>query len=192
MLGAILGAVTGLGSIFGGAGKGAAEERGNQNNYQAQAYDAQQRALLSLLGLDERATMDRAQLGIAAPQARTKQAVIGSLLSRLQPASVQPPAGVNMGRLSGGIGSAIGGPGMQAAGQALQMQALKALLSGSDVPAATNYAKTGMLPMPAYKKAGKGESFMSALGLMGAGAQAAAPYLPKSQPKPNTPGFEYF
>jgi hypothetical protein len=184
MLGAILGAVTGLGSLFGGAGKGAAQERQNQNQHAGSIYDTQQRSLLSLLGLDERATMDRAQLGIAAPQQRAKQALLGSLMQRMQKAQVQPPPGIRMGQVSGGIGDAIGGPGMKGAGLLLQLQALKALQSGSDVPAATNYAKTGMLPAPAYKKAGKGESIMSALGLIGGGLQAGLGAYGASQKAP--------
>jgi hypothetical protein len=172
MWGQILGAVTGLGSLFGGAGKGAANERAMENQSRANAYDTQQRSLLQLLGLDERATMDRAQLGIAAPQARAKQALLGSLMQRMQKANVQPPPGIRMGQVSGGIGDAIGGSGAKMAGLLMQLQALKAMQSGSDVPAATNYAQRGMLPPPQFKKAGKGESIMSLLGLVGGAAQA--------------------
>lgn len=188
-LGQILGAVTGLGSVFGGAGKGAAAERQSQNDFLQREnqmrlglHNTQQQALLSLLGLDEAATMNRARLGLEAPGARTKQAVIGSLLSRLQPARIQAPAGVNVGRISGGLGDALGGPGMRAAGEALQRQALMALLSKSDVPAAANYAGRGMVAPPqmqAYRKSGKGESLLSALGLIGGLAGAAKGMLPQ-------------
>lgn len=189
MLGAILGAATGLGSLFGGAGRGAAAERQSQNDFiqrenqmRLSQQQAQQQALMQLLGLDERATMDRAQLGIAAPSARTKQAVIGSLLSRLQPASVQAPAGVRVGQIRGGLGDAIGGGAMRQAGNALSSQALQALLSRSDVPAVTNYAKTGLVApaqMQGYKKAGKGESIMSAIGVGGGLASILGPLLAK-------------
>ena len=187
MLGAILGAVSGLGSIFGGAGKGAAQERQSQNAFQANTHQTQQQALLSLLGLDERATMDRAQLGIAAPQARAKQALLGSLLSRLNKATVTPPAGIRMGQVSGGVGDAIGGQGQKLAGLLLQAQALKALQSGSDVPGQANYAQRGMLPAPAYKKAGGGESFLSALGLAGGLAGAGQGLVKKPQQNPYLP-----
>ena len=177
MLGKILGGITGLGSVFGGAGQGQAAERQSQNDFLQREnqmrlgqYSTQQQALLSLLGLDEKATMDRAQLGIQAPSSRTKQAVIGSLLARLQPTRIQAPAGINVGKVSGGLSGAMGGGGMRAAGNALQMQALKALLSGSDVPQAGNYTQRGMVQAPqmqGYKSAGKGESLLSALGLAG-------------------------
>jgi hypothetical protein len=179
MWGQILGAVTGLGSLFGGAGKGAAQERYGQNQHAANTYDTQQRSLLSLLGLDENATMNRAQLGIQAPQQRAKQALLGSLMQRMQKAQVQPPPGIRMGQVSGGIGDAIGGSGAKMAGLLMQLQALKAMQSGSDVPAPTNYAQRGMLPPPQFKKAGKGESIMSLLGLGGAAAQVAAPNFKK-------------
>lgn len=201
MLGAILGGASLLGSLFGGAGKGAAQERQAANDFAQREnqmrlgqYSTQQQALLSLLGLDERAAMDRAQLGIAAPSARAKQALVGSLLSRLQPASIQAPAGVRVGQVGGGLGAALGGGGMQQAGQLLQAQALKALASGSDVPAAANYAQRGMLPAPqvqGYKQAGKGESILSALGLAGGLAGMAAPYLKKSGPAGGTGSINY-
>lgn len=197
MLGAILGAVTGLGSILGGGGKGAAAERQNQNDFiqrenqmRLQQQAAQQQALLSLLGLDERATMDRAQLGIQAPSARAKQAVIGSLLARMTPAQVTPPAGVNMAKISGGAAGALGNPQMQAAGNALSAQALQALLSKSDVPAAANYRQQGMVApaqMAPYKSAGKGESLMSALGL-GGGIAGILGGLKKKPPVSDYPG----
>jgi hypothetical protein len=168
----LLPAIDAVGNIAGGAAKGAANERAMENQRQANVYDTQQRSLLQALGLDERATMDRAQLGIAAPQARAKQALLGSLMQRMQKANVQPPPGIRMGQVSGGIGDAIGGSGAKMAGILMQLQALKAMQSGSDVPAATNYAQKGMLPPPEYKKAGKGESIMSLLGLVGGGIGA--------------------
>jgi hypothetical protein len=182
MWGQILGAVTGLGSLFGGAGKGAAQERYGQNQHAANTYDTQQRSMLSLLGLDEKAAMDRAQLGIVAPQQRAKQALLGSLMQRMQKAQVQPPPGIRMGQVSGGIGDAIGGSGAKMAGLLMQLQALKAMQSGSDVPAATNYAQRGMLPPPQFKKAGKGESIMSLLGLGGGIAQGIGNALPQQKP----------
>lgn len=197
MLGTILGAITGLGSILGGAGRGAAAERQSQNDFlqrenqmRLQQYAAQQQALAQLLGLDESATMNRAQLGIQAPSARAKQAVVGSLLARLQPARVTPPSGVRMGQLSGGLGGAIGNGGMQQAGNALLAQALQALIAKSDVPGQTNYAQRGLLQTPAmaaYKGAGKGESLLSALGLAGGVAGAVQPLLRKPGPASGTP-----
>jgi len=203
MLGAILGGAQLLGSIFGGAGRGAAESRQAENDFlqrenmlRSNQYSTQQQALLSLLGLDENATMNRAQLGLQAPNVRAKQAVLGSLLSRLQPAQIQAPAGIRVGQISGGLGDAIGGAGMRGAGNLLQLQALKALASKSDVPAAANYASRGMLAPPqmnAYKKPGKGESLLSMLGLAGGvlgaiggarGSGDSAPSMSNAMPTP--------
>lgn len=196
MLGAILGGAQLLGSLFGGAGKGAAAERQSQNEFLQREnqmklgqYSTQQQALLSLLGLDESALMNRAKLGIEAPSARTKQAVLGSLLSRLQPTQVQAPAGIRVPQVSGGLRDALGGAGMRGAGNLLQLQALKALASKSDVPAPTNYAQRGMLPAPqmqGYKQAGKGESLLSMLGLAGGVAGALGGMMNRQTSQPNT------
>lgn len=178
MLGAILGGASLLGKLFGGAGEGAAKDRLAQNEFlqrenqlQASLYGTQQNALAQLLGLQERGTMDRAQLGIAAPQARMKQALLASLLQNAKPASFSGlPAGVTVPQMSGGLSPALINNLARAGGGELQRQALLALLTKSDVPAQTDYVKQGMLQAPQmarYKQPGKFESFASGAGLIG-------------------------
>jgi hypothetical protein len=182
MLGAILGGITGLGSIFGGAAKGKADERMQQNdlisrnnNTQASLHNNKQQALLQLLGLTEGATQDRADRAMSAPAARARQSAMGSLLQNIQPAQISGlPAGVSIPQMSGGLNpSALNGLA-RAGGGELQKQALMALLSKSDVPAMPK-TEGALLPSPqlqAMKEPGKGESLMSLLGIFGGGIGA--------------------
>jgi hypothetical protein len=176
-------AIMAASAIAGKIGKGKADARNQQNQFaqnenqrQAQIHGTQQRSLVDLLGLQENATMDRAQMGVQAPQARAKQALLGSLMQNLQPASLSGlPPGVTMPQMSGGLTPAAINPAARAGGGELQRQALLALLSKSDVPTMTDYPKAGMLPAPVpqgYKDAGKFESIMSAIGAIGAGSGA--------------------
>lgn len=178
VLGAILGGAGILGKLLGGGGEGAAKERMAQNtftqgenNRMAALYGTQQNALANLLGLQERATMDRAKMGVEAPSARMKQALLASLLQNARPASFSGlPKGVTVPQMSGGLNPALINAAARSGAGELQRQALLALLTKSDVPQATDYGKTGMLPLPqfqGYKGAGKGESFMSGAGLIG-------------------------
>lgn len=188
-----------LGSIFGRSSKGAADERGrenalieSQNRRQSDEFNTRQQALLHLLQMQERGTMDRAQLGISAPMDRTRQAMIGSVLQRLMPNSISGlPAGVNVPARSGGLTAALrNNPGLRMAGRGLEQQALQALLSGSDVPAMTDF-RGGLLQPPqaqGYKKPGKMETIGSLGGLIGGGLGALAPFLPK--PKPKIPYYD--
>jgi len=176
MWGALLGAGKLLGGILGGAGGGAREERNAENDRisrdnatRANLYGTQQNAMQNLLGLQERGVQDRAQMGIAAPSARMKQALLASLLQHARPSTISGvPAGITVPRVSSPL-SAIDAA-TRGGGAELQRQALLALLTKSDVPAATDYAKTGMLTPPqlaAYKRAGALESLMSAGGVLG-------------------------
>ena len=170
-----------LGKLFGGASKGAATERAATNAFAQntdqianQQYGMAQSARSNLLGQQEAATMNRAQLGLQAPNVRAKQAILGSMLQQLQSARVTPPAGVTMGQLSGGIDpSRLLNPAARAGGADLQRQALMALLTKSDVPAPTDFVRHGTIAPPSasqYKGAGKLESILSALGLLGSAA----------------------
>lgn len=172
-----------VGKLFGGGAKGAATERANANQFQLgqdqlanQRYGIEQGARTNLSQLQEQATMNRAQLGMMAPKERMKQAILGSLIQRLQSAKVTPPAGVNMAKLSGGIDpSALLNAGARAGGGEMQRQALLALLTKSDVPGQTDYVGSGTLRPPqsgTYKTAGKGESLLSLLGLVGSAGGA--------------------
>lgn len=166
-----------LGKLFGGAAKGQTQERAAQNdaaqasaNRATSQYGIQQGAMNNLLGQQEQSTLNRAQMGISAPSARMKQAILGSLLQNVQDAKVTPPAGVNMAQLSGGLKPSTLSAATRAGGGELEKQALMALMSKSDVPAATDFVGKGLLTPPAspdYKSAGTGESLLSLLGLLG-------------------------
>lgn len=194
-LAAVLGGASILGKLFSGGAKGAASERQSANDFQQRQdqlatsrYGIQQSALANLLGLQERATMDRAQMGVAAPSARLKQAILGSLLQNLQSARVSPPKGVNMAQISGGLDpSRLLNAGARAGGGELQRQALLALLTKSDVPAQTDYATQGMLQAPAagnYQKPGGLEKALTIGGLLGSLGGAVGQMIPN---KPRVP-----
>lgn len=173
MLPAILAGASLLGPLLSKGGKGAATERQSQNDYQLrqnqQAQGAHQfdmQALLQALQQNERGTMDRAQLGISAPQARAKQALLGSLMQNVQSVKAQPPAGVRMG--GGGIDLSALLSGARRAGGALNTQATTALETKSDIPAFTDAtARLSKSPTPSgYKGAGTLESVLSGGGLL--------------------------
>ena len=174
--------ILGLLGALGGGGRGAAQERGNQNTFNLSQdalrnsqYSTQQQALLQLLGLTEQGLAGRARLGLDAPGQRTRQAVLGSLLQNVQPFQVTPPPGVRMGNVSGGMSPALLNKDARAAGGELQRQALMALLTKSDVPPMPDTSKTILNPpqLSNYQRAGGGESILSLLGLIGSGLGAA-------------------
>ena len=177
-LGAILGAATGLGSIFGGAGKGAADERRNQYLAQSQNYGTQQGAILNLLQQREAATRDRADRALTSPAVRAKQAVIAQMLSNYTPQTVSGlPAGVSVPQTSGGgLAALMSSPQAKAALEQLTRQALLAQLTGSDVPAMPDQSGA-MLAPPQMAKPGKFESIAGAIGLGGGILGALGPLL---------------
>lgn len=174
------------GQILGKAGGGASQERQNANNFQLQnnqlaqsAHNADTNAMLAAMQQNEGARMNRAQLGITAPSARMKQALLGSLIQNARSAKVTPPAGIRMGQVSGGfdLDTLINALGRKAGGT-LQAQATSALETGSDVPAFEDAtARLRRSPVPGgFQRAGRGESLMSGAGLLasllGAGMSA--------------------
>lgn len=174
-----------LGKIAGGAGKGAAAERAGQNdftqtqNQQALSkYGIDQSARQNLLGQQEQATLNRAQLGMQAPNVRMKQALLGSLIQNMQSAKITPPSGIRMGQMTGGIDpSSLLNAGARAGGGEMQRQALMALLTKSDVPAATDFVRDGTVAGPqmgGYKKPGGMETALSLIGLLGSAGGAMA------------------
>lgn len=181
------------------AGKGAAGERTNKNNFiqgennrAALIHGTQQRGLIDLLNTQERGTMDRAKIGLDAPGQRSRQSVIGSLLQNLQPAQISGlPAGVSVPQMSGGLTPAALNPAARAGGGEMQRQALMALMNKSDVPAMPNYPQLGMLPAPTaqgYQSPGKLESILSAIGLISSGAGAFNQMRSSSAPQPGEYG----
>ena len=174
-----------LGKIAGGAGKGAAAERAGQNdftqtqNQQALSkYGIDQSARQNLLGQQEQATLNRAQLGMQAPNVRMRQALLGSLIQNMQSAKITPPSGIRMGQMTGGIDpSSLLNAGARAGGGEMQRQALMALLTKSDVPAATDFVRDGTVAGPqmgGYKKPGGMETALSLIGLLGSAGGAMA------------------
>lgn len=174
-----------LGKIAGGGAKGAATERAGQNDFTAQQnqqalskYGIDQSARQNLLGQQEQATLNRAQLGMQAPNVRMKQALLGSLIQNMQSAKITPPSGIRMGQMTGGIDpSSLLNAGARAGGGEMQRQALMALLTKSDVPAATDFVKDGTVAAPTmggYKNPGKLESALSLASLLGSAGGAIA------------------
>ena len=164
------------GQLLGKAAGGASKEREGQNNFQLQqnqlnqsAHQSNQSNLLNAMQQNEMAKLQRAKLGIEAPQARTKQALLGSLLQNARTARYTPPRGIRMGQVSGGfdLDALINALGRKAGGT-LQSQAISALESGSDVPAYEDAtARLTQAPTPGgYKKAGTLESVLSGAGLL--------------------------
>lgn len=166
-----------LGKMMGKGGEGAAQERGNQNDFQQrqnqlanQQYSTQQGAATNLSGLQEKATMDRAQMGIDAPSARMKQALLGSLLQNYQNRQIEAPAGIRVGKVTGGLDLGAMSQAVRDGAGGFSADALAALKNKSDIPGATDYMKTGMVAPPmmdGYKEAGKMESVLSGGGLLG-------------------------
>lgn len=106
-------------------------------------HGLQRAALLDRMG------MDRAELGINAPMARTKQAAYGDALKNMQDVKIDfKPVG--RGTLpqfssSGGIRPSMYGENARAAGGELGRQALMALLTKSDIPTAPDVPEASPL-----------------------------------------------
>lgn len=151
-----------------------------------------QSATTTALGNQSAEGLARARLGLEAPGVRARQSVLGSLMKNLQPLSIQSAPGQrgHETKLSGGMSAAALDPLTREHGAALLQAALEAQLSGSDVPAATDFKggiqdwKSSILNVPeatdyskgllnapqlqdTYQKPGKLESIMSWLGLGG-------------------------
>lgn len=160
-----------LGSIFGGAGKGASDSRMQQNQLQAQKdqtevskYGIGQNAQMQLGNLD----LNRKQFEDDARGKRAKQALIGSLLQNYQPSQVSVP-GIKNATVSGGLAASLQNPGAQASMQELLKQALAAQMAqGSD--GGEQFSGGAILPTPGVSslpKAGKLESILGGVGLGG-------------------------
>lgn len=129
--------------------------------------------------------LQRARLGLDSASQRARQSVLGSLMQNAQPSQVAVPEGQrgHVTRVTGALNPSMLDPMTRAHGAALMKAALEAQLSGSDVPAATNFAgaandwrnsildvpeavdySKGLILPPEYQKAGRGESWMSGLG----------------------------
>jgi len=182
IIAASVNAAGGIGQVA--AARSAARAQGRQqeasNNlavdeYGQNNYRTEQGAQLTAGNLAEQARLDRAKLGIEAPAARTKQALWGDLIQHLQDARVTGLGShVPNVQVEGGLRpSAISQAGRNAAGSALQTQAMQALLSGSDVPAMPDFSKLlidapDATPLP---QASGQDTFLNTLATIGAAAQ---------------------
>jgi len=162
-----------------GAAQGRAQEAqlGQQQDATISRNTAtEQNAKLLAAQLAAQNSLDRAKLGIEAPQARAKQAALGDLLKNLRDVSISGvPSHVPQINVSGGMRPSALGVGSQAAGEGLVQQALQALLTKSDVPAATDF-NAAVLPQPELTQtpqAGKSDTFLNYISTIGGLAGAA-------------------
>jgi hypothetical protein len=147
-----------LGSIFGGAAKGAGDSRANDNLAAAQnnrtaadiygtqqgavtsANNAQQQALMqALLGQSNEQTshantdLDRRNFTLNAPSTRGRQALLGSLMQNMQPVSMSggsPQMRARMPQFSGGLNASAIGPMARQMGGLMQSGAVSAQQKG--------------------------------------------------------------
>jgi len=174
---------------------------GQQSQEGTSRYNTRQGATTTALGQQSNENMQRAQLGLQAPSVRARQSVMGSLMQNLQPVSVEAQGQVRgrVPKITGGLTPEVLSPETRQHGAELSKAALMAQLSGSDVPAATNFMggvldappstdfASGVLSAPeptdytkgiiappklgGFKQAGRGESILSGLS-MGSGLLA--------------------
>lgn len=113
-------------------------------------YGIQQGATQNALGQQSAEGLQRAQLGLQAPNVRARQSILGSLMQNMQPVTVEPSPNVrgHVPKISGGLTPAALDPMTRQHGGELMKAALQAQLSGSDVPTATNF-RGGVMQAPA-------------------------------------------
>lgn len=178
--------LTGLGSILGGAAKGSADQRTNENNQTqnknqllAQLYGVNQNATMDALrsGSAERLAqgnqdLERRQFALNAPRTRASQSVRGSILQNAQPLSLSGlPDRVSsrIPQMSGGLTPAMFNSDTRALGGELTRSALIDQLKGDEFAPmeSTDFSK-GVLAMPQLeelKKSGLLEQILGSLGL---------------------------
>lgn len=197
MPGFLLPLLTAGASLFGGAAKGSADQRQNENNQTqqknqllAQMYGMNQNATMNALtaGSAERLQqgnqeLDRKQFALTAPRTRASQSVRGSILQNAQPLALSGlPDRVSsrIPSMSGGLTPAMFSADTRALGGEMTRSALIDQLKGDEFAPMeqTDFSK-GVLPMPALeelKKSGLLEQIMGSLGLassVGAGIAGA-------------------
>ena len=159
---------------------------GTQQNAQNSQYGTQQNAALqALLGQSAegqsnvRNDLSRREFALNAPSTRAGQAVRGSLLQTLQPATMSGGSARLRSAtptISGGVSAANLNPGAREAGRLLEEGALNGLRTGEQFdPLPTTDFQSGRLPAPtpipapnlaAYQQPGKMESILGLLGLI--------------------------
>ena len=170
------------------------------SNEATSRYGTQQGATSRALEGESAEGLARSRLGLDSGSTRARQSILGSIMQNGHALNLTPVGGVagHVPQISGGLSLDTLSPESRQHGQALTNAALMAQLSGSDVPAATNF-RAGILSPPAatdfksgvmtppdeldwaggvlapptltgYKGAGKGESILSLLGMLLGGA----------------------
>jgi hypothetical protein len=173
MLGAILGAITGLGGLLGGGAKAASDGRMNE----AQLNVMRDRNALDAYGTAQGAQMQQGNLDLQrkgftedARGGRARQALIADLISKLAPTQINVP-GIQQAQIQPGM--QLGQGGQQAMAE-LMKQALAAQLAGD------KFEGGNILKAPtqsAIPKAGLLEKIMGVGGMIGQGVGAASPMI---------------
>jgi hypothetical protein len=177
-----------IGKITGHAGKEAADQRTNQNQQLLQQqglinqlFGTHQNAVMQALmaGSNEKQNqtqtdLEQRKFALAAPGARASQAVRGSLIQNVQPASfsgLPDRVSNSIPHLSGGLNPSAISAEARGAGGELTRQAVMNLLKGDQfAPQTPTDFNAGVLPVPqmgAMQQPGKLESILGALGLGG-------------------------
>lgn len=184
---AALGAISGLGSLFGGGAKAAADSRMQQAMLQMQ----QDRARTDQYGIAQGAQFQQANTDLArkhfeedARGGRAKQAMLADLLANFQPTSINVP-GIESASISGGL--KLGEGGKMAASE-LMKQALMKQLAGDQFEGGQILPQPGVQATP---KAGWLEKTGGILGTLGAIAGGIKGILPQGAPSvPGIPGAQ--
>lgn len=172
MIGAILGGASLLGKVFGGAGKGAADQRMAENDQRLRAAQLQNAYQIAQgqHGLNSAALdLNRRQFLQNEPSVQASQAVRGSLLNRIQPLRLSGLSDRVASRIPqmNSIIDAIG-PDARAAGALLERRGLSGLESGP-----STFDPIAALPpaqAAALQKSGLLEKILGTVGLVGSTA----------------------
>lgn len=139
-----------LATLYGVQQNSALEALLGQGRDRQSAYGTRQGAMTSALANESQENIQRAELGLRAPTARARQSVMGSLMANMQPVEVEnsnPRLAGRVPKITGGLTPAALGADTRAHGAELSKAALMAQLTGSDIPAATNF-RGGVLDSP--------------------------------------------
>jgi hypothetical protein len=126
--------------------RGRMDRYGTRQSATTNAMQGQQAATTNALNAQSAEGLNRAQLGLQAPSVRARQSILGSMMKNLQPLSLGTNAST-AGRkpsITGGMSAATLDPTTRQHGDELLKAALMAQMTGSDIPAATDF-KGGVL-----------------------------------------------
>jgi hypothetical protein len=181
LIGAGSAAADAIGSSMSGNRQGQNQANLHQNQLAAQLFGTQQNAATQALSQEEASKLNRAGLdlnqrnfALNAPNVRGRQAVAGSLLQNLQPATMSggserlraaTPA------IQGGMSASALSPEARQMGQLMVQQALEKQQAGDTFePIPTTDFQSGRLTPPemaAYEQPGKTESILGLLSMAG-------------------------